>query len=67
MTQPYLYVAPSSGNATTVAPFEHTVIVTGYGAETVTVLDGAATYTRSLAQFLRSWGVLGNMAIVAGP
>ncbi|MBL8059019.1 MAG: LysM peptidoglycan-binding domain-containing protein [Anaerolineales bacterium] len=65
--QAYLYVAPSSGNATTVAPFEHTVIVTGYDAETVTVLDGAGTYTRSLAQFLRSWGVLGNMAIVAGP
>jgi uncharacterized protein YvpB len=65
--EPYLYVAPYTGNVTTVARFEHTVIVTGYGEDSVTVLDGAATYTVGLSRFLRSWGVLGNMAIVVGP
>jgi uncharacterized protein YvpB len=71
--EPLIYVAPSTGNATTVARYEHTVIVVGYGDDavvgddTVTVLDGAQTYARSLAQFLSSWGALGNMAIVAGP
>lgn len=61
------YVAPSTGNPVTVARYEHTVIVTGYTAETVTVLDGAFTTTHTWAQFLRSWGVLGNQAIVVGP
>ncbi len=58
------YTAASNGHTTLVAPFEHTVIAIGYGADSVTVLDGGATYTRTLAQFLASWGVLGNMAIV---
>jgi uncharacterized protein YvpB len=65
--QPQAYISPTTGNVTTVARFEHTVIVTGYGEDTVTVLDGALTYTRTQAQFLRSWAALGNMAIVAGP
>lgn len=60
------YTAPSTGRTTLVAPYEHTVLVIGYGADTVTVLDGGRQYTRTLAQFLASWGVLGNMAIVAG-
>lgn len=64
---PLIYVAPASGQAVTVARFEHTVLVTGYGDGTVTVLDGAQTYTTTLAQFQRSWSVLGNMAIVVGP
>lgn len=63
----YLYVAPSTGSAATVAPFEHTVIVSGYTAETVTVTDGAQSYARSLDQFLQSWGALGSQAISAGP
>jgi LysM repeat protein len=59
------YTAPSTGGTSLVAPYEHTVIVIGYGADTVTVLDGGVTYSRTLAQFLASWGVLGNMAVVA--
>jgi LysM repeat protein len=54
----------SNGHTTLVAPFEHTVMVTGYGADTVTVRDGAMAYTRSLAQFMASWGALGNQAVL---
>lgn len=60
-----VYVA-ADGRRTMVARFEHTVIVVGYTAEAVTVVDGARTYSRPLDQFLRSWGVLRNMAITAG-
>ena len=56
--------AASDGHTTRVAAYEHTVIVSGYTANTVTVVDGGAVYRRSLAQFLASWAVLGNMAIV---
>lgn len=52
------------GSTTVVARFEHTVIVIGYTQDSVTVLDNHLIYTRSLGQFLDSWGVLGNMAIV---
>jgi uncharacterized protein YvpB len=53
----------SLGQQTTVARFEHTVIVTGYSKLTVTVLDGYWVYSRSIRDFLTSWEVLGNMAI----
>jgi len=56
----------SDGHTTTVARFQHTVIVTGYSANSVTIVDGAWVYSRSKNDFLRSWGVLGNMAVVAG-
>ena len=58
------YTAASNGHTTLVAPYEHTVMVIGYGADSVTILDGGTTYSRSLAQFMASWGVLGNMAVV---
>jgi uncharacterized protein YvpB len=58
------YTAASNGHTTLVARYEHTVIVVGYGDNTVTVLDGSLTYSRSQTQFLASWGVLGNMAVV---
>jgi LysM repeat protein len=61
------YTAPSTGNTSLVAPYEHTVIVAGYGPDSVTVVDGGQRYSRTLAQFLSSWGVLGNMAIAAQP
>ena len=32
----------------------------------VTVLDGGQVYARSLGLFLRSWGVMGNLAITRG-
>jgi len=33
----------------------------------VRVVDNALTYSVSLAQFLASWGVLGNQAVVYDP
>jgi LysM repeat protein len=62
---PIAYTAASTGQTTTVAAYEHTVIVTGYAGNNVYILDGATTYTRSKTDFLNSWAVLGNMAIVA--
>lgn len=62
-----LYTA-SNGHTTYVARFEHTVIVVGYTADTVTVLDNGWRYTRSLETFLEAWQPLGNMAILyVGP
>jgi LysM repeat protein len=63
---PVEYTAASTGHTTTVVPYEHTVLVIGYGVDSVTVLDGATTYTRPLAQFMASWGALGDMAILWG-
>jgi uncharacterized protein YvpB len=53
----------SNGNTTTVARFEHTVIVTGYDPDYVYLLDGDMKYRRSLHAFFESWGVLRNMAV----
>jgi uncharacterized protein YvpB len=55
----------SDGRRTIVAPFEHTVIVVGYTADTVTVVDGANVREHPLDLFLASWGALRNMAVVA--
>ncbi len=55
----------ADGRKTVVAPFEHTVIVVGYSATTVTVVDGANVREHGLEQFLASWGVLRNMAVTA--
>ena len=60
---PVPYTA-SSGRMTIVARFEHTVIVTGYSKTEVSVLDGYWAYTREIGDFLDSWEVLGNMAII---
>ncbi len=59
---PKIYHA-RDGSLVTVARFEHTVIVVGYTPTEVRILDGAGVYTRSIGDFLRSWSVLGNMAI----
>jgi uncharacterized protein YvpB len=61
-----IYYLPSDGLLTIVARYEHTVIVTGFTADTVTYLNGANYYTISRNQFLASWSALGNMAITAG-
>jgi uncharacterized protein YvpB len=64
------YEAPD-GSTSTVAPYEHTMILTGYSPETVQVVDAYTGQYQSygLKTFLKSWGVLGNMAILgsAGP
>jgi subtilisin-like proprotein convertase family protein/uncharacterized protein YvpB len=59
-----VYYTPPDGQFTVVSPYEHTVIVIGYTENSVTLLDGGAIYNRSLDQFLDSWSVLRNMAIM---
>ncbi|MCC6191145.1 MAG: LysM peptidoglycan-binding domain-containing protein [Anaerolineales bacterium] len=59
------YAVPSSGRVTRVAAFEHTALVIGYNGEFVSLLDGATVYQASLARFMASWGVLGNMAVLS--
>jgi uncharacterized protein YvpB len=54
----------SDGETLTVAPFEHTVIVTAYGPGSITVQDGGMVYSRTTGQFLQSWAVLGYQAVV---
>ena len=60
---PVPYTA-SDGHSTIVARYQHTVMVIGYNKYEVRILDGARVYTRSWSDFERSWGVLGNMAVI---
>jgi uncharacterized protein YvpB len=53
----------SDGSSTTVAYYEHVVILTGYDETGFTFVDGASTYWRSNASFSSSFGALNNMAI----
>lgn len=57
----------SDGEKTIVAPFEHTFIVIGYSDSHVTVLDNEKVYRAPTKRFLRSWKVLGNMAVMIAP
>jgi LysM repeat protein len=61
---PIRYTA-SDGKKTTVARFEHTMILIGYDASQVHVVDAYSgwTQTYALSTFLASWAVLGNMAV----
>jgi len=52
------------GSTVTVVRFEHTVILTGYDAYGVSLVDGGQVYWRSYDTFLASWSVLGNMAVI---
>jgi len=52
------------GDTTIVARFEHTFLVIGYNSETITVLDNDRIYSVPISQFLTSWEVLGNMAVI---
>lgn len=62
---PIRYTDPS-GQQTTVAAYEHVVIVTGYDENThqIRYLNNGRFYTVSQEMFLASWGVLDNMVIV---
>lgn len=53
----------SDGSTTSVAYYEHVVIVTGYDPTGFTFVDGASTYWRSNSAFSSSFGALNNMAI----
>jgi len=61
--KPVTYTA-QDGQAVTVARYEHTAILIGYSAKRATVVDGENIYSPPVATFLRSWSVLGNMAIL---
>ena len=54
------------GQTVTVANNEHTMIVIGYDESRVHLVDALTGYTvtHSLENFLSSWSVLGNMAVV---
>lgn len=58
------YTAPSTGNTTTVARYEHTWIISGYSNWSVTVVDSEYTYQIDINEFLSRWAALGNMTIV---
>jgi uncharacterized protein YvpB/LysM repeat protein len=55
----------TDGSTSTVAAFEHTMILTGYSLDTVQVVDAYTGNYQSykLNTFLKSWAVLGNMAV----
>jgi len=56
----------SDGTVFPAAPFEHTGIVIGYDPSSYTVLDAFTGLAQRVdrAQFLNSWAVLGNIAII---
>ncbi len=60
------YVA-SDGSVSRVASFEHTMLLTGYSAESIEVIDAYSGQYQYywLNAFLSSWSVLGNMAVFA--
>ena len=60
---PYEYT-DKDGNKTTVAAYEHVVILTGYSAENIRYLNNGNFYEVPVDVFLNSWGVLGNMAVL---
>ncbi len=63
---PVEYTA-QDGSTTIVAAFEHTMILTGYNQDSVQVVDAySGQYlTYPLNTFIKSWDVLGNMAVFA--
>jgi uncharacterized protein YvpB/LysM repeat protein len=57
----------ADGSTSRVAAFEHTMLLTGYSAETVELIDAYSGQYQYywLSAFLDSWSVLGNMAVFA--
>ncbi len=53
----------SQGRKTTVAAFEHVVIVTGYGPGTIRYMNNGKFFDTPEEVFLNSWGVLGNRVV----
>jgi subtilisin-like proprotein convertase family protein/uncharacterized protein YvpB len=62
-----VYYQSNDGFISTVARYEHTVILTGYNQDSVSYLNGGTIYQKSLKQFLESWSALGNMAVLYQP
>ncbi len=63
---PLDYVA-RDGTTSRVAYYEHTMLLTGYSADSVEVIDAYTGLYQYywLSTFLNSWSVLGNMAVFA--
>lgn len=61
-----LYKAQDGGNIQ-VANFEHTMIITGYNQKKVEAIDAFSGRAKRypVEKFLKSWQVLGNMAVTA--
>jgi LysM repeat protein/uncharacterized protein YvpB len=57
------------GSVFTAAPFEHTGIVVGYDPASYTVIDAFSGLAQWVdrSQFLNSWAVLGNLAVISRP
>lgn len=53
----------SHGETTTVAAYEHTVILTGYSADRIRYINNSRFYEVPTEVFLNSWGVLENMVV----
>ena len=62
-SDPVKYI-DKQGNAVTVAPYEHVVILVGYDETTITYMNNGFFYSVPTDVFLTSWGVLGNMAVI---
>ena len=60
---PVAYTA-SDGEETIVAKYEHTVIAIGYTETKIEVLDGAKKYSVYQGEFMKSWNVLENLAVI---
>lgn len=60
--EPYEYT-DEQGDTTTVAAFEHVVIVTGYSSDTIRYMNNGKFYDIPTEYFLNSWRVLGNMVV----
>ncbi len=54
----------SDGEETIVAKFEHTVIAIGYTESKIKVIDGSRDYYVYLGEFMKSWNVLENQAVI---
>ncbi len=65
---PTYYTAPD-GMVSIVANYQHVVQVIGYDLadNSVEIMDNGNYYPRTIAQFLRSWSALDNMAIISHP
>ena len=60
---PYEYT-DKEGTVTSVAAYEHVVILTGYSQENIRYINNGKFYEVPVDVFLNSWGVLGNMAVL---
>ena len=60
--EPYEYT-DAQGNISTVAAYEHVVIVTGYSSDTIRYMNNGKFYDIPTEYFLNSWQVLGNMVV----